>query len=137
TVDGRVIVPAAWVRLEIDTRDLVAVSQPIEQARPLELAVRVSIRKTVAALEHFARTGDATARELGAEQTVARGLAWMNALYFRPVVEILADAACEAAREPERVVGLRRIELQQARRARRGAEHAGKRRVVKAALRRD
>src|SRR4030095_13084060 len=56
--------------------------------------------------------------------------AWMDALDLRSVIEILAHAACKAARESQRVIGLRPIELEQVGDSRRCAENAGERRVV-------
>src|SRR2546421_3682085 len=109
-VDGRMIVAAARIGLEVRALDLVALADSKEHPVPLHFAVRVDVAEAIAAFEHLGRTRDAAPRELCAEQPIARRLSGMDALDFRAVVEVLADATRETAGEAERVLRLVCIE---------------------------
>ncbi len=92
--------------------------------------------ESVAAFEHLGRAGDSALREFGADHTIARCFARMYALDLGAFVEVLADACRETAGQAQCVQSLRRVQFQQIRHGRCGAEHTGERRVVIAAPRR-
>jgi len=122
----------AGIRVEVNALHLPVAAEIAQEAVPLEFAVDEHISETIAPFVDLARSGDAALGKLGTEQTVARRLARMDTFDLRAFVEVLTDAADEAAGQSQRVERLRRIQLEQARHRRRRPEHARHRRVVEA-----